>query len=132
MLKQMHIENIALLESADLSFDRGMLVLTGETGAGKSIIVTALSLALGSRAEREYIRHGEEKAVVSATFNVSQMPAAYRKQYADCIVDNSITVMREVSRDGNSRIRINDSPSTLAKLRDIVAPLAEILGPHVS
>ncbi|MBK7141159.1 MAG: DNA repair protein RecN [bacterium] len=132
MLKQMHIENIALLESADLSFDRGMLVLTGETGAGKSIIVTALSLALGSRAEREYIRHGEEKAVVSATFNVSQMPAAYRKQYADCIVDNSITVMREVSRDGNSRIRINDSPSTLAKLRDIVAPLAEILGQHAN
>ncbi len=132
MLKQMHIENIALVESADLSFDRGMLVLTGETGAGKSIIVTALALALGSRAEREYIRHGEERAVVSATFNVSQMPASYRKQYADYIVDNSVTIMREISRDGNSRVRINDSPSTLGRLRDIVAPLAEILGQHAN
>ncbi len=132
MLKQLHIENIALLESADLYFDKGMSVLTGETGAGKSIIVTALALVLGSRAEREYIRHGEEKAVVSATFNVSQMPAAYRKQFADCIVDNSVTIMREISRDGNSRVRINDAPSTLAKLRDIVAPLAEILGQHAN
>ena len=132
MLKHLHIENIALLDSADLVFDKGMLVLTGETGAGKSIIVTALALALGSRAEREYIRHGEDRAVVSATFNISQMPSSYRKQFADSIVDGSITIMREISRDGNSRIRINDSPSTLAKLRDIVTPLAEILGQHAN
>ncbi len=122
MLKHLHIENIALVDTADLDFDKGMLVLTGETGAGKSIIVTALALALGSRAEREYIRHGEDRATVTATFGVSQMPAAYRKQFADCIVDGSITVMREISRDGNSRVRVNDTASSLGKLRDIVSP----------
>ncbi|MCM2271641.1 MAG: DNA repair protein RecN [candidate division Zixibacteria bacterium] len=132
MLKHLHIENIALLDTADLDFDKGMLVLTGETGAGKSIIVTALALALGSRAEREYIRHGEDRATVTATFGVSQMPAAYRKQFADCIVDGTITVTREIARDGNSRVRVNDTASSLGRLRDIVSPLAEILGQHAN
>src|SRR5512140_2131271 len=113
MLKQLHIENIALLEKADLDFDRGMAVLSGETGAGKSIIVTALSLALGARAEKEFIRHGEEKASVTATFSVAQMTPAYKKQFADCIENNQITVLREITRDGGSRVRINDNQATL-------------------
>ncbi len=132
MLKSLTIENIALVDKVELTFDKGMTVLTGETGAGKSIVVTALALALGERAEREFIRHGADKATVSATFAVASTPASYRKQFADSIVDNAVNVVREISRDGSSKIRINGANATLAKLKELTLPLVEILGQHAN
>ena len=132
MLKSLAIQSIALVESADLSFGKGLTVLTGETGAGKSIIVTALSLVFGGRSEREYIRHGADKASVTATFNVTQMPTAWRKQFADAIIDGTVTVTREISRDGGSRVKINGELASLARLKEITAALAQILGQHAN
>jgi DNA repair protein RecN (Recombination protein N) len=132
MLKSLSIENIALVDKAELAFDKGLTVLSGETGAGKSIVVTALSLALGERAEREFIRHGADKAIVSAEFAVSTMPPIYRKQFAEFIAENRINILREIARDGSSKVRINGAISTVARLKEITAPLAEILGQHAN
>ncbi|MFZ1682974.1 MAG: AAA family ATPase, partial [Candidatus Zixiibacteriota bacterium] len=132
MLKSLSIENIALVEKLELGFDKGLTVVTGETGAGKSIVITALALALGDRAEKEYIRHGADRASVEATFLVGTMPAAYKRQFADVIVDNQIHIAREISRDGNSKVKINGAVATLARLKEISTPLAEILGQHAN
>lgn len=132
MLKSLSIENIALVEKADLAFERGLTVLTGETGAGKSIIVTALSLILGGRAEKEYIRHGAVRATVSATFDIGQMPVAYRKQAAPFVTDSSIEMAREITRDGGSRVKVGGGTSSLAQLKALTAPLAETIGQHAN
>lgn len=132
MLKSLVIENIALVDKVELKFDKGLTVLTGETGAGKSIVVTALALALGERAEREFIRHGADKAVVSASFTVSSTPLSYRKQFAGAIIDNALAITREIARDGSSKIRVNGANATLARLKELTVPLAEILGQHAN
>ncbi|UCC45357.1 MAG: DNA repair protein RecN [Candidatus Zixiibacteriota bacterium] len=130
MIVRLNIENIALVEKAELTFEPGMSVLTGETGGGKSVIVTALSLALGDRAEREYVRAGEQTAVVEADFDVSTMPGQYRQDFSDYIIDNGFTVRREVNVSGSSRVKINGEVSSLTRLRELTAPVAEILGQH--
>jgi DNA repair protein RecN (Recombination protein N) len=132
MLRRLKISNFALVEDLELSFDAGLSVLTGETGAGKSVIVTALGLVLGDRADREHIRHGSDKATVEAEFSVERMSPHYRKQFDDYLQENAFIVEREVSRDGNARVRINGAVATLARLRELTSPLAEILGQHSS
>jgi DNA repair protein RecN (Recombination protein N) len=132
MLKRLNIQNIALVTEAELLFEPGMSVLTGETGAGKSVIVMALGLALGDRVDKEQIRHGAERAIVEATFDVSALPSSYRTTYADFIHDGLVTVQREINRDGSSKVKINGSPSTLGTLRDLTTPVAEIVGQHAN
>ncbi|UCG62569.1 MAG: DNA repair protein RecN [Candidatus Zixiibacteriota bacterium] len=132
MLKKIRIENLALVETAQIEFDKGLTVLTGETGAGKSIIVNALSLALGGRAEREYIRDGADRCRVEADFDVSSMPAEFRGKFAGFINEGLLRISREITGDGRSRIRISDSPATLGQLKSVTSPIAEILGQHAA
>jgi len=130
MLRRLKIQNFALVDDLELSFDRGLSVLTGETGAGKSVIVTALGLVLGDRADREHIRHRCTRAFVEAEFTIEGMSRRYREDFADYIDDQRLTISREVSRDGNSKVRINSAVATLARLQELTTPLAEILGQH--
>lgn len=132
MLLCLKISNFALVDDVTLTFDKGMSVLTGETGAGKSVIVTALGLAVGDRAEREHIRHGSSRATVEATFSVGRMNPQYKTAFADYLVDGTFTVVREILRDGSSKVRINGNSATLARLKELTSPLAEILGQHSS
>ena len=132
MLIRLKIQNFALVEDIELSFDKGMTVLTGETGAGKSVIVTALALVLGDRADREHIRHGANKAVVEATFRVDTLPREYKAEYADYLIDNCFTVTRQISRDGSSKVQINGAAATVTRLRELTGPLAEIMGQHAN
>ncbi len=132
MLRSLKIEDLALVESLELEFDKGLTVLTGETGAGKSVIVTALALALGDRADREYIRFRSDKASVEAVFDISRLSPEYKKEFGEYIVGGSIKVFREFSRDGNSRVRISDKSATLSQLKAITEPIAEILGQHAN
>ena len=132
MLSRLKISNFALVEDVELAFDRGMSVLTGETGAGKSVIVAALGMVLGDRADREHIRHGATKAAVEATFLVSHLPHGYRNDYRDYFKGNSFTILRRISRDGSSRVKINGAVSSLSRLKELTSPLAEILGQHAS
>lgn len=132
MLRKIKIQNLALVETSELEFAPGFSVLTGETGAGKSIIVTALSLALGERAEREYIRHGADRCVVEVRFDVSRAPAEYRKEFADHFENNELVVAREISRDGSSRAKINNRTASVGQLKAVTMPIAEILGQHAN
>ncbi|MCK4574635.1 MAG: hypothetical protein KAU36_09690, partial [candidate division Zixibacteria bacterium] len=93
----------------------GLSVLTGETGAGKSVVVNALALALGGRADRELIRHGADSCKVTATFENDGTP---------------LEITRDISRSGNSKIKINNAPANLTQLRASVSPLAQIFGQH--
>ncbi|HWR82484.1 MAG TPA: DNA repair protein RecN [Candidatus Deferrimicrobium sp.] len=130
MLTKLSIENIALVERAELTFQPGLTVLTGETGAGKSIIVTALSLALGERGDKEFIRHGRDNAVIEATFDqsVSVKPdSALSGEHPD---ESVLIVKRELFEDGSSRAKANGKQLSLQQLKRLTAPLAEILGQH--
>ena len=132
MLRRLKISNFALIDDLELSFDSGLSVLTGETGAGKSVIVTALSLALGDRADKEHIRHGSTRATVEAEFSAERMSPHYKSAYEDYIVDGFFIVTREINRDGNSKVKINGTAATVARLQELTSPLAEILGQHSS
>lgn len=132
MLTHLRIENLALVDRAELSFSRGMTVVTGETGAGKSVLVAALALALGDRADKDQIRHGATDALVEATFSVDQMPQAWRTEVAPYVSDNQLTITRTISRENAGRVKIGGVNVPLARLKEIAEPLAEILGQHAS
>ena len=132
MLTKLTIENIALAQKLELSFDNGMSALTGETGAGKSVIVTALSLALGGRADKEYLRHGEQSAQVTAVFDVSDQTAAFKRTYAEFVENDHLTLQRSISHNGGARSWVNGKRIGLTRLKPLAADLGEILSQHAN
>ncbi|MBR6120513.1 MAG: DNA repair protein RecN [Oscillospiraceae bacterium] len=130
MLTLLHIENIAVVESADISFDRGFNVLTGETGAGKSIIIDAISAILGERAYRELIRTGTEKAFVSAVFDgVPELP--WFETYG-VPFEEELLIQREIFLDGKNLCRVNGRGVTVSQLKALGRSLITIHGQHDS
>ncbi len=129
MLTRLTIENVALVEKADLELHEGLLALTGETGAGKSVIVTALWLALGERADREYVRPGAQSARVTAEFDLAALPAV-SEPFDGHLGAGCLRIEREIHADGTSRARINDRPASLAAVKRLTSALAEIIGQH--
>ena len=130
MLSLLHIENIAVIECADISFDRGFNVLTGETGAGKSIVIDAISAILGQRAYRDMIRTGTNKASVRAVFTeVPEFP-----WFADNGVeyDPETVIQREIYLDGKNICRVNGSLVTVSILNKLGIQLINIHGQHDS
>lgn len=132
MLNKLLISNLALIDKAELSFDKGLTVLTGETGAGKSVIVAALSLALGGRADKDIIRYGRDSGTVEAVFEVSSLPSDYLHKHEKHIKDNCLTVFRQIRIGGKSKVSISGVASTVAELQEVTAPIAEILGQHAN
>ena len=127
MLELLHIENIAIIERADISFRPGFNVLTGETGAGKSIVIDALSAVLGQRASRDLIRTGADHAFVSAVF--SHIP--HRLGADLCIEDaEEWLLQREIYADGKNICRLNGRPMTVTQLRTLGNRLLNIHGQH--
>lgn len=130
MLDILHIENIAVAKCLDIDFCEGFSVLTGETGAGKSIVIDAINIILGSKASKELIRHGEERALVSASFsNISE--EAYNlldKFDISYDRDDALLISRSFSTDGRTSIKINSRPATLAQLKELGALLVSIHG----
>ena len=130
MLSLLHIENIAVIESADISFDKGFNVLTGETGAGKSIVIDAISAILGERAYRDMIRTGTNKASVRAVF--TEVPEL------DWFADNGVeydletVIQREIHLDGKNVCRVNGSLVSVSILRKLGIQLINIHGQHDS
>ena len=130
MLSLLHIENIAVIECADISFDRGFNVLTGETGAGKSIVIDAISAILGQRAYRDMIRTGSNKASVRGIFtDVPEFPwfAENGVEY-----DSETVIQREVYLDGKNVCRVNGSLVTVSILHKLGLQLINIHGQHDS
>ncbi len=132
MLRQVRIENLVLARELLLEFDPGLNLITGETGAGKSLIVGAIALALGGRGEAAMVRQGEERAIVEALFDVRERPdLQHRLSRAGYDVKgNEILVRREVGADGRSRGFLNGASVTIALLKDLLAGLIEMHGQH--
>ena len=132
MLKQLRIRGFAVVDELDLEFKPGMTVLTGETGAGKSILIDALGLILGDRADSTIIREGAERTEISAIFDIENNHniLAMLDDQAIQVDDNELLIRRLVGRDGRSRAFINNSPVTAQTLRDIGEYLIDIHGQH--
>ena len=130
MLSLLHIENIAVIECADISFDKGFNVLTGETGAGKSIVIDAISAILGERAHRDMIRTGTEKASVRAVF--TDVPKFAWFSENDVPYDAETIIQREVYLDGRNICRVNGALVNVTILRKLGTQLIDIHGQHDS
>lgn len=134
MLKTLEIENIAVIEKASVDFSAGLNVLTGETGAGKSIVVDSINAILGERTTRELVRHGADYAAVSALFeNVNKsILEALKEMGFEADEDGSILLYRKISSQGKSSCRINGMPCTVSILKNIGSLLVNIHGQHDS
>ena len=132
MLKHLSIDNLAVIENVELSFSEGMTALTGETGAGKSILIDALGLALGNRADTTVIRTGCARAGISAIFDVGANERLLQllDEQSISIEDNELLLRRTVNRDGPSRAYINTTAVPLQLLRDAGSLLIDIHGQH--
>lgn len=132
MLIQLQIRNFVIIDQLDLQFGEGMTVLTGETGAGKSILIDALGLILGDKAEISMIRDNQDKAELVATFNIASVTQLHKILDEQAIEadDKELTIRRVVSRDGRSRAFVNSSPVPIQLLRTIGEILIDIHGQH--
>ncbi|NLW16132.1 MAG: AAA family ATPase, partial [Firmicutes bacterium] len=126
MLVKLVVENLALIEQLDLDLEPGLVVLSGETGAGKSLILDALSLILGYRASADLIRTGAKKAAVQAVFEVEALPVPYD----ELVEDGQLIIAREISLNGRSVARINGQIVTVGFLRDLGKLLVDLHGQH--
>lgn len=131
MLRNLYIENIAVIQKADIDFSSGLTVLSGETGAGKSIIIDALSAILGGRVSRELIRTGQTKACVAATFtDLAQAVIALCEELGFEPEEGQLLLRREIYADGRNNCRINGRPASLSNLKAFGELLVSIYGQH--
>ena len=131
MLARLSIRDIVLIERLDIDFAPGLSVLTGETGAGKSILLDALSLALGARGDASLVRHGAAQGQVSAVFDVPANHPARAILAENALDDDGDIILRRVqTADGRTRVFVNDQPSSVTLMRDIGRALVEIHGQH--
>ena len=126
MLKELHIENIAVIEKADIEFGEGLNVLTGETGAGKSIIIDSLGAVLGARTSRDLIRSGEERGVVSAVFDTHAADSWLEDNGIDA--SDELILHRRITEDGKTACRVCGVPVTAGQLRELGGLLLDIHG----
>lgn len=131
MLVHLGIRDLAVVEALDLAFNNGLTVLTGETGAGKSILLTALGLALGDRADSGYIRPGAPRAEINLVFDLADSPAARQwLEENELAEDGDCVIRRTLAQDGRSKAFINGRPATLQALQELGSALVEIHGQH--
>ena len=126
MLNELHIENIAVIERADIRFERGLNVLTGETGAGKSIVIDAIGAVLGDRVSRELVRRGAEKALVTAVFGVEGVEPWLLENDIDAAQE--LILQRRILADGKSSSRVCGVPVTASQLKDLASLLVDVHG----
>lgn len=131
MLKSLNIENIAIIEKCNIDFDSGFNVLTGETGAGKSIIIDSINAVMGQRTSKELIRTGCLKAVVSAVFNdINEKTKQFLSEYGINLDDDSIIVSRIINADGKNLCKINGASVNVSVLKELGFSLVNIHGQH--
>lgn len=126
MLNELHIENIAVIERADITFTAGLNVLTGETGAGKSIVIDSIGAVLGERVSRELVRHGADRGVVSAVFDADGCEQWLNDNEIDS--DGELILQRRISADGKTSCRVCGVPVTAAQMKELASLLVDIHG----
>ena len=131
MLSELHIENFTIIDRLDLSFTPGFNVLTGETGAGKSVILGAVELLLGGRASSELVRRSTSRAVVEANFELDGLEAVIQRiSSMDIDHDGDLVIRRVLSAEGKNKVYINGQLATAAMLAKITGDLVDICGQH--
>ena len=130
MLRSLYIQNYALIEKLDISFDTGFSVITGETGAGKSIILGAIGLLLGQRADVKSIRRGASKCIIEARFDISAYGMRPFFEDNELEYDEECILRREVQASGKSRAFINDTPASLAQVKELGERLIDVHSQH--
>ena len=132
MLSSLQIENVAVIQKANVHFEKGLNVLTGETGAGKSILIDSINAILGNRTSKDLVRTGAAKAVIRAAFD--DVPEAVLDSLEKAGYERSSALMlsREITAEGKSSCRINGMPATAAVLRELCGGLININGQHDS
>ena len=131
MLIQLTVSNYAIAERVELQFSKGMTALTGETGAGKSIVLDALGLAMGGRADAGAVRHGAERADINASFDISRIPEARQWLEAHELDDKEDCILRRtIRKDGRSKAFINGQPCPLSQLKELGGLLMDIHSQH--
>ena len=130
MLLNLHVKNLALIEEVDVDFEKGLIVLTGETGAGKSLILGSVNIALGNKASKDMIRKGTDYSLVELTFSVSENCAKQLKKYDIYMEeDNIVTVTRKIS-EGRRISKINGETVNIKTLKNVMSLLIDIHGQH--
>ncbi|MDP4590304.1 MAG: DNA repair protein RecN [Burkholderiaceae bacterium] len=130
MLRELFIRDFIIVESLDLSFESGFTVFTGETGAGKSILIDALGLILGARADTDVVRNGATRAEMSATFDISSSALKWLTDQSIDTDSNEVVLRRVLDPQGRNKAYINGSPATLTQLRELGELLVDIHGQH--
>ena len=127
MLNELHIENIAVIERADISFAPGLNVLTGETGAGKSIVIDSIGAVLGDRVSRELVRRGAERAVVTASFDLNAEAERFLREN-EIDAEDELVLQRRIGADGKSSCRVCGVPVSAVQLKELASLLVDIHG----
>ena len=130
MLRELKIENLAIIDELDIEFDKGFIVLTGETGAGKSIILSGINLLIGEKASVDMIRDGEENLVAQGVFDVDEEQKKKLEAMGVDIDGEEIVIRRSYSRSGKARAFVNNVRITLTDLKEIASTLVDIVGQH--
>ena len=132
MLEHLHIKNVALIKESEIDFGEGLNILTGETGAGKSMVIDSLQFALGGRAGKDFLRHGEKMASVEALFAVqsSLLQEKLEENGIEPEEDGSVLITRTLSETGKSVCRVNGSTVTVSMLKEFAEDLIDIYGQH--
>src|ERR1700709_1218434 len=132
MLQKLTINNYALIDNLEISFDNGLNILTGETGAGKSIILGALSLILGQRAESRYFFNQQKKCVIEGVFKISDFHLKSFFEDNELDYEAETILRREISADGKSRAFVNDTPVNLTTIKALGEKLIDIHSQHAT
>ena len=130
MLRELYIKNVAVIEDVHISFEEGLNVLSGETGAGKSIIIDSINMILGERSNRDYVRYNSDKARVQAVFDVNENIEKLCLEQDIEIEDKTLILTRDITADGKSTARINGMVVPLAVMREVAGMLVNIHGQH--
>ena len=130
MLKELKIENLAIIDELDIEFDEGFIVLTGETGAGKSIILSGINLLIGEKANVDMIRDGEENLVAQGVFDVDEEQKEKLDKLGIETPDNEVIIRRYLNRNGKAKIFVNNTRVSMTDLKEIAATLVDIVGQH--
>jgi DNA repair protein RecN (Recombination protein N) len=130
MLQKLSIKNYAIISQVEIEFHKGLNIITGETGAGKSILMGALGLVLGERADAKAITNGEEKCVIESHFDIKNYRLNSFFSESELDYDDHCIIRREITSNGKSRAFINDTPVNLNQLKDLGAMLIDVVSQH--
>lgn len=130
MLRELRLNNLAIIKNVDLNFENGFVALTGETGAGKSIILDGISLLIGERSSSDMIRSGEEKLTAEAVFDLTDEQVQILNDLDFDIEEEELIITRNLSRDGKSKVLVNGMRVPVSKLKEIMSHVLDLVGQH--